>query len=101
MHLFRGVSSHRYEGTGSELDPEIWVKVWDVVEGMRLKSLRVWLEYCGREEECTMDAEWVKPLLKVKGIEKVGLSIYVEVGILTHVILEDMPRKIEKQWTSV
>ena len=68
---------------------------------MKLRGLSLFLEVAGGEEESMMDAEWVRPLLKVKGVKNVGLMMHVEVGILTHIPLDGMIREIERQWTSV
>lgn len=68
---------------------------------MKLRSLSLFLEVAGGEEESMMDAEWVLPLLKVKGVKNVGLTMHVEVRILTHMPLDGMMKEIERQWTSV
>ena len=84
-------------------DPETWAKYWDLVVRMKLDSLSLWISCFNGRDPITMNASWVQPLLKVKGIKRVGVKLRQlewHMG-LTETRLEDMERAIEAQWTSV
>ena len=52
------------------------MRFWETVRGrMRLQGLSVHLEYWGAEEELRVDAEWLRPMLAVKGLRDVDVVV--------------------------
>ncbi|KAI4146233.1 MAG: hypothetical protein L6R39_003531 [Caloplaca ligustica] len=57
-------------------DWNTWQRFWDIMaDHMRLRSLNVELFYWGGPEGLNIDSDWVKPMLRVKGIRQVELSV--------------------------
>lgn len=81
-------------------DDESWTRLWDLIAGMNLRTLGIRLEYVGFAE-CSLESGWIQPLLKVKGVDRVGLKLEHRVGPGNEVRLNDMEKQIEKQWTSL
>jgi len=67
---------------------------------MNLQTLGIHLEYVGFVE-FSLKTSWIQPLLKVKGVDRVGLNLEHRVGPGNEVRLNDMEKQIEKQWTFV
>lgn len=81
-------------------DPETWPRFWDLAANMGLRSLGLWVEkWGGNEEDCTVDADWIQPLLKVKGVGRVGIHLQLRVTIYDVRRLHVLEEEIEKQWT--
>ena len=68
---------------------------------MGRRSLGLFLMIYGDEEEFTIAAIWVRPLLKLKGIQDVGLTVHARVGFGMIIPLEDLTKEIEEQWMSI
>lgn len=47
-----------------------------------------------------MDADWVQPLLKVRGVKHVELKMQLLLGPSNMERLFEMEREIEKHWTT-
>lgn len=84
-------------------DPETWAKYWALVVRMKLDSLSLWISCFHGQDPISMNVSWVQPLLKVKGVKRVGVKLRQlewHMGPM-ETRLEDMERAIEAQWTSV
>ena len=68
---------------------------------MGLRSLGLFLMIYGKEEERTIEAIWVRPLLKLKGIQNVRLTLHARVGFGIIIPLEDLTNEVEEQWMSI
>lgn len=79
-------------------DEKTWSNFWTVVAGMGLRSLGLWVEYWGKAEECCIDADWIKPLLKVKGVNEVGIQLQFRAGPWDTRRLRGLEKDIEKSW---
>ena len=65
----RGTSAGYY-------DFATWWRFWRLVANdMRLTSLNIELGHFGLEENVALDAEWMKPVLEIKGIRHPGITI--------------------------
>ena len=84
-------------------DPKTWAKYWALVVRMKLVSLSLWISCFHGQDPISMNASWVQPLLKVKGVKRVGVKLRQLEWHMgpTETRLEDMERAIEAQWTSV
>ena len=87
-------------GIHGPLVKETWVEFWELVRGMELRSLSLWLGYWGRQEDLNSDAEFVRPLLRVKGIREVGVKVQAILGHFREGSFEELMRDIERQWKS-
>jgi len=57
-------------------DWETWAQVWEIIgTRMALSGLKVRLRYWGLEENLTIDAAWIAPMLKVHGIRRVEVAV--------------------------
>ncbi len=77
-------------------DPETWARVWDIVAGMRLRTLDLQLYVVGEPD--SIDAGWVQPLLKVSGVQKTSISIYLPNGP-NRERASDLEQRIKEQWS--
>ena len=65
----RGVSNGFY-------DSSTWRRFWQLIaQDMRLTGLSVDIDYFGQDENLALDAEWVKPILEIKGIRYPNVTI--------------------------
>ena len=80
-------------------DAETWAQFWGVVAGMELRSLGVWIEFWGKEEECGVEAGWVRPMLDVGGADAVGLCIERRISLHERQRLRGLEAEIGKRWT--
>lgn len=78
-----------------------WMRFWDLAAGMGWRTLGLFLMIYGNKEEFTIAAIWVRPLLKLKGIQDVGLTVHARVGFGMIIPLEDLTKEIEEQWMSI
>lgn len=76
-------------------DPETWARVWDIVAGMRLRTLDLELQVVGEPD--SMDAGWVQPLLKVSGVQETSISIWLSRGP-NRERASDLEQRIKEQW---
>ncbi|KAL6718120.1 hypothetical protein ACLMJK_004207 [Lecanora helva] len=81
-------------------DKQTWPRFWELVSRMNLTSLGLWLELWGKDEDCSLSAEWVQPMLKVKGIKNVGIHLQLRAGAWETTRLKSLEMNIEKTWTS-
>ena len=80
-------------------DAETWARFWGVVAGMKLRTLGAWIEFWGAEEECSVEAGWVRPMLEVGGVDSIGLSIERRISLYERQRLRGLETEIEKRWT--
>lgn len=45
-----------------------------LVAGINLRALEIRLGDLGPVEECSMEAGWIRPFLRVKGVHRIGLK---------------------------
>lgn len=91
LHLKRGHEPY---------DKETWLNFWAIVAEMDLMSLGLLVEYWGKEEDCTLDADWIQPLLKVKGLKSVGIQLQFRASAWDTRRLRSLEEEIERVWTS-
>ncbi|CAD6590907.1 MAG: hypothetical protein ASARMPRED_005102 [Alectoria sarmentosa] len=80
-------------------DVETWATFWGIVAGMELQTLGVWIEFWGKEEECCVEAGWVRPMLEIRGVGGIGLSIERRINLYERQRLHGLEAEIEKRWT--
>ena len=80
-------------------DAETWARFWGIVASMELRTLGVWIEFWGLEENRSLEAGWVRPMLEVKGVERVGLSLERRISLHERQRLRELEAEIEKRWT--
>ena len=80
-------------------DAQTWARFWGVVAAMDLRTLGVWIEFWGKEEECSVEAGWVRPMLEVRGVNGIGLSIERRISLYERQRLRGLEAEIEKRWT--
>ena len=82
-------------------DRETWLKFWDLVVEMDLKSLGLWVEYWGtNENHCVIDADWIQPLLKVKGVESMGIQLQFRANAWDERRQRSLEEDIRRVWTT-
>ena len=91
---------HHLRKVHEPYDNATWPRFWDVVAEMNLRSLGLWVEYWGRETDCTIDAPWIQPLLKVRNVKSVGIQLQLRAGAWDTRRLRDLEDRIQDLWTS-
>ena len=81
-------------------DKETWPCFWDIVANMNLRSLGLWVEYWGKETDCTMEAGWIQPLLKAHGIHRASIQLQLRATAWDTRRLRNLEKEIQKLWTS-
>lgn len=57
------------------VETDTWDQIWTVIATeMRLSSMELRLEYAGPMDQMHVDAEWLKPLRRVRGIKSVKID---------------------------
>ena len=80
-------------------DSSPWERFWEIVAGMELLSLTVWIDFIGPQDKLALDSSWVRPMLEVKGVENVGIRIQHILGA-KYERPQLLERRLEKLWTS-
>lgn len=96
LWTYRRYCAELYERKYAPYDNESWIRLWDLIAGMDLRTLGIDIAYNGGGE-CSTETDWVQPLMKVKGVERVGLALTY---MFPYLRLNDLEEQIEKQWTS-
>ena len=91
---------HHIRNISEPYDKETWPRFWDIVAGMDLVSLGLWVEYWGKKQACSLEAEWIQPLLKVRGVKNVGIQLQLRASAWDTRRLQDLEKGIERVWTS-
>ena len=80
-------------------DDGTWARFWEIVKGMELRTLGVWIEFWGLETECGVQGAWVRPMLEVGGVGKVGVSIERRISLHERQRVRGLEAELEKRWT--
>ena len=91
---------HHLQRVHKPYDEDTWPRFWDIVAEMDLRSLGLWVEYCGKEEDCSLDADWIRPLLKVRDVKKVGIQLQLRAAARDTKRLRDLEEEVGRIWTS-
>ncbi|KAL8719920.1 MAG: hypothetical protein Q9225_003149 [Loekoesia sp. 1 TL-2023] len=60
----------------ARFDWKTWQRLWDIIANqLHLTSLKAVLGFSGSQRELKIDSDWVKPMLGVKGVRQVQISI--------------------------
>ncbi len=79
-------------------DEHAWERLWTLVAEMKLESLAIWLFHIGKEENVDVEREWIKPLFKVKGVQKIGFRVETSPGSGSRRV-EEVEREIARRLT--
>ena len=96
---FRTSSRRRHQNYCPPNDLAVWQRFWEIVAGMELLSLSMWIDYIGPQENLALDKSWMQPMLEVKGVKYVGIRIQQILG-MTYERPHLLERRLEEIWTS-